>query len=170
MRPAKEWLSAWVVPLTVIASVVVGGCATSGFGVEKDESADEEQVEVGYGSVDKDDYAGSVSTVDGEDAKASHPRSLADMLRGRASGVQVSEVAGGGIRVRIRGSRSLTAGNDPLYLVDDAMVQTVDGTLYGINPHDVESISVLKDASATAIYGSRGSNGVILITTKRGTR
>ena len=127
-------------------------------------------MEVGYGSVDKTQYAGSISTVDGEEAQAAHPRSLADMLRGRAAGVEVSDVSGGGVRVRIRGNRSLTGGNDPLYVIDDQVIQTIDGVLYGINPYDVQSISVLKDASATAIYGSRGSNGVILITTKRGTK
>ena len=86
------------------------------------------------------------------------------------AGVLVTELPGGGIRVRIRGSRSILGGNDPLYVVDGMVIQTIDGALYGINPHDVESISVLKDASSTAIYGSRGANGVILVKTKRGVK
>ena len=149
------------------ALLFLNGCASTRSA--EDPEAQPEEVEVGYGTVDKDDIVGSVATVDGEDAQKDHPRSLADMLRGRVAGVQVMEAPGGGFRVRIRGSRSFLGGNEPLYVLDGMVIQTgPDGALYGINPYDVESISVLKDASATAIYGSRGSNGVILIKTKRG--
>ncbi len=129
---------------------------------------EEEQVDIGYGTVDRDKVVGSVATIDGDEAQDVQPVTLADMLRGKVAGVQVNEVAGGGIQVRIRGTRSFMGGNDPLYVVDDMAIQVPDGILYHINPRDVESISVLKDASATAIYGSRGANGVILIKTKRG--
>ncbi len=143
------------------------GCKSTQPGETSTESADDDQVNIGYGSIDRDKVVGSVATIDGDEAQDVQPTTLADMLRGKVAGVQVTEVAGG-IQVRIRGSRSLMGGNDPLFVVDDMAIQAPDGILYHINPRDVESISVLKDASATAIYGSRGANGVILIKTKRG--
>lgn len=148
--------------------LVLVGCASTHPNQKDEEKPAGDQVDVGYGSVDKNNVVGSVVTVDAKDAQVVKPASVADMLRGRASGVQVTDLPGGGIRVRIRGSRSLRGSNDPLYVIDGMVIQTVDGALRGINPLDIDTISVLKDASATAIYGSRGSNGVILIKTKRG--
>ena len=146
------------------------GCASTEATQNEEQSSqpEKEQVEIGYGTVDKDKVVGAVTTIDGDDAQDVNPTTLADMLRGRAAGVQVTEVAGGGIQVRIRGNRSFRGGNDPLYVIDDMVMQVNDGILYHINPRDVDSITVLKDASSTAIYGSRGANGVILIKTKRG--
>ncbi len=159
---------AWRILLGACTVLFLAGCAASRPAEEQATQREGDEIEVGYGTADKDHIVGAVSTVDGETAQAEHPRSLADMLRGRVAGVQVTELAGGGIKVRIRGTRSFHGGNDPLYVIDDMVIQTTDGALYGINPYDIESISVLKDASATAIYGSRGANGVILIKTKRG--
>lgn len=156
--------------LGAFALLFLAACASTRPAEEQEAQRDGEKVNVGYGAVDKDHIVGSVSTVDGEDARLENPRTVAEMLQGRVAGVMVTDLPGGGIRVRIRGSRSLTGSNDPLYVIDDLVIQTTDGALYGINPYDIESISVLKDASATAIYGSRGSNGVILIKTKRGTK
>jgi len=133
-----------------------------------DNAPEKEQIDIGYGTANPDHVVGSIATVDGDETQDVQPTTLADMLRGKVAGVQVNEVAGGGIQVRIRGTRSFMGGNDPLYVVDDMAIQTTDGILYHINPRDVDSISVLKDASATSIYGSRGANGVILIKTKRG--
>ncbi len=121
----------------------------------------EEVVVVGYGTVKKKDLTGSVAQISPESFRAQGVQGISQMLRGNAPGVIVSTSGVGDSKIRIRGSNSLYGNNDPLYIVD--------GTPMGsYSPQDVESIEVLKDASATAIYGSRGANGVIIITTKRG--
>lgn len=135
--------------------------------IEDSQSLDEVVV-VGYGTVKKSDITGSVGSVSGEDL-TSYPVADAVMgLQGKTAGVQVmqnSGTPGGTISVRIRGGNSLQGDNEPLYVVDGfALSETPNA----INPNDIESIEVLKDASATAIYGSRGANGVVLITTKQG--
>ncbi|WP_169719460.1 SusC/RagA family TonB-linked outer membrane protein [Olivibacter sitiensis] len=129
----------------------------------------EEVVVVGYGTVKKRDITGAVSTVKEEDIKSMPIVALDRALQGRIAGVQVttnSARPGGSTSVRIRGTGSINASNDPLYVIDGFPT----GDLNSINPADIESIEILKDASATAIYGSRGSNGVVLVTTKRGTK
>lgn len=132
------------------------------------ESSLEEFVVVGYGSVERRELTGSVVSIGRQDIIAEPIYSFENLLQGRAAGVDVvadSYRPGAGSTVRIRGSRSLVAGNDPLIVMDGI---PIEGNLMDINPSDIESIEILKDASATAIYGSRGSNGVILITTRRG--
>ncbi|WP_428667341.1 SusC/RagA family TonB-linked outer membrane protein [Runella sp.] len=127
----------------------------------------EEVVVVGYGTVKKSDLTGAVSKVSENSIKATPIVSLDRAMQGRAAGVQViqnSARPGGSATIRIRGSGSVNASNDPLYVIDGFPT----GNLNSINTDDIESIEVLKDASATAIYGSRGSNGVVLVTTKRG--
>ena len=147
--------------------LLLAGCASTRSAEDQETQEEGDEVDVAYGTIDKDHLVGSVSTVEGDEVE--HPKTLAEMLRGRVAGVQVTELPGGGIRVRIRGNRSLIGGNEPLYVIDGQVIQPgPDGGLYGINPYDIESISVLKDAGATAAYGSRGSNGVVLIKTKRG--
>ena len=147
----------------------------------------EEVVVVGYGSVLKKDLTGALSTVEVEDEVANQSNSIDQLLQGRAAGVQVVQNAatpGAGISVKIRGTNSLRGNNEPLYVVDGVIIssagedvlpagvgnlgQESQNGLAGINPRDIESIQVLKDASATAIYGSRGANGVVVITTKKG--
>ena len=148
----------------------------------------EEVVVIGYGTVLKKDISGSISSVTVNEEVATQSNSVDQLLQGRASGVQViqnSAAPGSGISVKIRGTSSLRGNNEPLYVIDGIIIssagedtlptgggntgqQTQNG-LNGINPRDIESIQVLKDASATAIYGSRGANGVVLITTKKGT-
>jgi TonB-linked SusC/RagA family outer membrane protein len=144
-------------------------------------------VVVGYGTVRKSDLTGSVSTVKEKDLTPGAIVNVQQALQGRAPGVQVYQKSGepgGAISVKIRGASSISAGNDPLYVVDGMPVNSdapITGNgpgsvgnvnprnpLNSLNPADIESIEVLKDASATAIYGSRGSNGVVIITTKRG--
>lgn len=128
----------------------------------------EELVVVGYGAVKKSDLTGSVATVDGEDIKKLPVTTLDQGLQGLASGVQVTQNSGspgGGVSVRIRGVGSL-GNNDPLYVIDG--FPTSRNALQNLNPNDVESVEVLKDASAAAIYGTRASNGVVIISTKRG--
>lgn len=141
----------------------------------------EELVVVGYGTQSKKLVSGSVSAIKGEDIKNVNP-GLEQTLQGRMAGVQVnsnSGTPGGGVTMRIRGSSSITAGNDPLYIIDGVPILTGDysqqsmggqnlSATTSINPNDIEDIQVLKDASYTAIYGSRAANGVVLITTKRG--
>ncbi|MGY6557650.1 MAG: SusC/RagA family TonB-linked outer membrane protein [Nitritalea sp.] len=133
-----------------------------------DENSLEEFVVVGYGEVEKRELTGSISSIGRKDIVAEPIYSFEQVLQGRAAGVDVvadSYRPGAGSTVRIRGARSLVAGNDPLIVMDGI---PIEGNLMDINPSDIASIEILKDASATAIYGSRGSNGVILITTRRG--
>jgi TonB-dependent starch-binding outer membrane protein SusC len=139
----------------------------------------EEIVAVGYGTVRRRDLTGSIATVSGDEAvvKAAPTTAVSNALQGRAPGVQVvsnSGAPGAGASVRVRGSNSITANSEPLYVVDGIPFGQgsagSDNPLATIDPNNVESIQVLKDASATAIYGARGANGVVLITTKRGQR
>ncbi len=145
----------------------------------------EEIVVIGYGTVRKTDFTGSVAIVKGEELDDVTINSIQHALLGRAAGVQVSQgssMPGGGISIRIRGSNSINSSNEPLYVVDGFPIMQNSGAipsgnkgntvtenpLASLNPSDIESIEILKDASSTAIYGSRGANGVILITTVRG--
>lgn len=128
----------------------------------------EEVVVVGYGHVKKRDLTGAVSSINGDDLQSIPVQRADQMLQGRAPGVQVTSTSGApgaGTTIRIRGSRSVSASNEPLYVIDGIVGA---GDLNTINPADIESIDVLKDASSAAIYGSRASNGVIIITTKKG--
>lgn len=150
--------------------------------MELDESSLEEVVVVGYGAVRKRDLTGSVASVSSDEIKDMALTSLEQGLQGRAAGVQVTQASGepGGMStIRIRGGNSLQGGNEPLYVIDGFPIYNGGGTnrpgtganlnpLASINPSDIESMEILKDASATAIYGSRGANGVVLITTKGG--
>jgi len=138
----------------------------------------DEVVVIGYGTVKKSDLTGSVSTVKADEINKGVITSPADMLRGKSAGVVVtagSGMPGSGATVRIRGGASLSADCNPLYIIDGLPVAN-DGIagmpdpLASINPEDIESFTVLKDASATAIFGSRASNGVIVITTKKGSK
>ncbi len=128
---------------------------------------DDTTVEVGYGTRDEGSTTGAVSTVSGDKVRERRAATqLSDLLEGNVAGVRVSE-AGGGIQVRIRGTNSIYGSSVPLYVVDGMPVKPgPGGTLHSVNPYDVESITVLKDAAAAAIYGSRGANGVIIIKTK----
>ena len=136
--------------------------------LEPETASLEQVVVVGYGQVKKKDLTGAVSSVNGDDLKGIPVQRVDQMLQGRAAGVQVTSATGSpgdGTTIRIRGSRSVSASNEPLYVIDGIVGA---GDLNTINPADIESIDVLKDASSAAIYGSRASNGVIIITTKQG--
>jgi len=133
-----------------------------------------EVVVVGYGTQERQNVTGAVATIKADAIKDLPLTSIDQKLAGQVAGVQVSQVTGtpgGGIVVRVRGSGSIGAGDDPLYVIDGFPVTNnysrSANPLSTLNPDDIESITVLKDASSTAIYGSRGSNGVILITTKK---
>lgn len=126
-----------------------------------------ELVVVGYGEQKKGSLTNAISSITAKDFQDAPVNRLDQVLQGRATGVQVTNSAGspgGSVRIRIRGSNSINGSNDPLYVVDGF----VGAEFFAINPDDIASIQVLKDAAATAIYGSRGANGVILITTKKG--
>ncbi|MFD2034639.1 SusC/RagA family TonB-linked outer membrane protein [Belliella marina] len=126
-----------------------------------------EVVVVGYGAVRKSDLTGSVSSVSSERLSSVPSTNISEMLRGKAAGVQVNlgnARPGGESSILIRGRNSLSGGNSPLFIVDGAPINNIND----LNPSDIQSMEVLKDASAQAIYGARASNGVIIITTKRG--
>ena len=137
----------------------------------------DEVVVIGYGTVKKDDMTGSISAVKAEDINRGAVVNTQDMLKGKVAGLLVTPGDGGpgsGSRIRIRGSASLNASNDPLIVIDGVPIaQGAGGAMSNpldlLNPNDIESFTILKDASSAAIYGSRASNGVILITTKKGT-
>ncbi|MBJ7880652.1 SusC/RagA family TonB-linked outer membrane protein [Gelidibacter salicanalis] len=154
----------------------------------EDQTQLDEVVVVGYGTVLKKDVTGAVTTVKVNADVAIQSNSVEQLLQGNAAGVQVTQNAGSlgsGISVKIRGANSLRGNNEPLYVIDGVIISSAgedviasggvgnsgqenQNGLTGINPRDIESIQILKDASATAIYGSRGANGVVLITTKKG--
>lgn len=149
--------------------VSVGGRSQLTIVLQESASQLEDVVVIGYGAVKKIDLTGSVGQVDVEDLTKAPVASFAEALAGRVAGVQVSGSdgqPGGGMNIMIRGIGSLTQSTAPLYVIDGFPIENPDPAT--INPEDIESFTVLKDASSTAIYGSRGANGVILIQTKRG--
>ncbi|HJR99653.1 MAG TPA: SusC/RagA family TonB-linked outer membrane protein, partial [Flavobacterium sp.] len=134
----------------------------------EDTSVLEEVVVVGYGTVKKSDLTGAISSVSGEDLATVPAMTAAQALQGRAAGLNIvtaSGAPGAGTNITIRGGTSITQSTKPLYIVDGFQM---DDALNVINPNDIKSIEILKDASSTAIYGARGSNGIIVITTKSG--
>ena len=144
--------------------------------LEEDSEMIDDVVIIGYGTVKKDDLTGSVVAVKADELNRGAVVSTQDMMQGKVPGLQVIPGDGGpnsGSTIRIRGAASLNASNDPLIVIDGVPVASDAGSgmanpLALVNPNDIESFTVLKDASAAAIYGSRASNGVIIITTKKG--
>ncbi len=163
--------------------------------MEEDTAQLDEVVVVGYGSVKRSDLTGSVTSITSEDITESTSNTVSNLFQGKAAGIQVTTgdaAPGGGINIRVRGTSTITGSTEPLYIIDGFPVSSanndqnigggisespVEGSvqfnvfpnaLSMINPSDIANIEVLKDAAATAIYGSRGANGVIIITTKRG--
>ena len=146
--------------------------------LEDDTEMLEEVVVIGYGTVKKEDLTGSVATVRADQLNKGAVTSPAELLKGKSAGVVITEgdgAPGSGSTIRIRGGSSLNAQNSPLIVIDGLPITNegisgVADQLSSINPSDIETFTVLKDASATAIYGSRASNGVIIITTKKGSK
>ena len=130
----------------------------------------DEVVVIGYGTTTKSDLTGSVSTVSSEEITQIPSSRVDQVLQGRAAGVQVTQTSGApgaGTVIRVRGGNSITGSNEPLWVIDGIVVGT-NFNLNNINANDIKSIEILKDASSIAIYGSRGANGVVLVTTKNG--
>lgn len=172
-----------------VASLVVGSQSSYEITLSNDVEILDEVIVVGYGTQRKSDLTGAVSSLSGEDLRSSITTNLDQALQGRVAGVQVTQNSGqpgGAASIRIRGSNSITGSSEPLYVIDGIPFQGDGATTAGfdwaggangqsrvnplstINPNDIVRIEVLKDASATAIYGARAANGVVLITTKRG--
>ncbi|MFT7162556.1 MAG: TonB-linked SusC/RagA family outer membrane protein [Bacteroidia bacterium] len=148
--------------------IIVGAQSTINVQLVLDATQLEELVVVGYGTVRKSDLTGAVSSVSGSDLAETASSNVLDQAQGRLAGVDIVKSngsPGASSVIRIRGNRSISAGNNPLFVIDG--IPTTQG-IDDFNPGDIESMEVLKDASSVAIYGSRGANGVILITTKRG--
>ena len=167
----------------VSQQITVGDQTTINVVMEEDSKALEEVVVVGYGTVKKSDLTGAVSSIKSDELQKQPMTSLDQGLQGRAAGVQVtssSGAPGAALSIRVRGGNSLSSGNGPLFVIDGFPIaaggmadgynsgSTANNSMATINPNDIESIEILKDASSAAIYGSRGANGVVLITTKRG--
>lgn len=171
--------------------IEVGAQSAINVSMDLDVTALEEVVVIGYGSQKKSDLTGAVSSLSGDDLRGSVMASVDQALQGRIAGVQVTQNSGqpgGAVSIRVRGTTSLTQSSEPLYVIDGIQVggnaraisgfdwqggsggqqEAASNPMASINPSDIERIEVLKDASATAIYGSRAANGVVIITTKRG--
>ncbi|HKS37307.1 MAG TPA: SusC/RagA family TonB-linked outer membrane protein, partial [Verrucomicrobiae bacterium] len=164
-----------------------GGSVTVLFAMSRQAAVLEEVVTTGYGTQRRLAITGSVSTVDADQAKVAVPTNVTNLIEGRATGVQITQNSGepgAGAQVLIRGGTSITASNDPLYVIDGVAVSgnSIEPGGFGVsgapplnrnplnmlNPADIQSITILKDAAATAIYGARAANGVVLIETKKG--
>ena len=131
--------------------------------LEPDASELDEVVAIGFGTVKKRDLTGSVASVKSEALLQTPTSSAAMALQGRVTGLDVYTDADGDLQMRIRGNRSINGNNAPLVIIDGVQ----GGSLSDLNPDDIETVDVLKDASSTAIYGSQGANGVIIVTTKK---
>lgn len=183
LPPGKDTLSVSHVGY-ITQDIVPGGRSTLTIELIPNNEELSQVVVIAYGTVKKSDLTGSVVSVKADELKAVPVTSFDQALQGRAAGVQVTQVSGkpgAESSIRIRGTSSINAANEPLYVIDGMLVSSDGGdlsagvtrgprlsALSSINPSDIESIEILKDASATAMYGSRGTNGVVLITTKRG--
>ena len=165
--------------------VTVGNRKTINVSLKDDTQSLDEVVVIGYGTMRKKDLSGAVASIKSDDLMLGNPTSISQALQGKLAGVQVNQsdgAPGSGVSITIRGANSFSTNSQPLYIVDGIPFEVGDtpsskanegnnsttNPLSLINPNDIESIDILKDASATAIYGSRGANGVVLITTKRG--
>ena len=134
-------------------------------------------VVIGYGKAKRKDVTGAISSISGEDLRKTQPTTFDQALQGKVAGVMIQQISGqpgGGVSIQIHGISSISGSNSPLYVIDGVIIPPTNdpgngaNPLNTINPSEIESIDVLKDASATAIYGSQATNGVIVITTKRG--
>ena len=150
-------------------SVAVNGQTTINVTLTEDSAVLDDLVVIGYGTQKKSDVTGALSHVSAEELQSRPVNNAFEALQGKAAGVDITSSDRPGTigEIRIRGERSIGASNEPLYVVDGVPLMSASG-IETLNPRDIESIDILKDASATAIYGSRGANGVVIVTTKSG--
>ena len=159
-------------------NITVGASNTMNVTLQPDNSLDEVVV-IGYGSTNKQKVNGNIASVTSDDIKEVPVSNFQNTLVGKLAGVQITQVNGkteSGVKIRVRGVATVNGSQEPLYVVDGIPITNIDNNvndspinpLIGINPNDIESIQILKDASASAIYGSRATNGVVLVTTKSG--
>jgi TonB-dependent starch-binding outer membrane protein SusC len=152
--------------LALAAGSFVAACASGGTRAPAVDP--ENEVRIGYDTQDRADLTGSVGSITAEEIAGQKVTRVEEMIEGRFAGVHVVRTRNGGMTLRIRGVSTLIGDSEPLFVIDGMPVHSAPGTaLIGINPSDIARIDILKDAGATAIYGSRGANGVVLITTKR---
>lgn len=155
-----------VAVLGSITSLLLSGCYHAAPAARGGTAGD--VVNVGYGTQPRNDVTGSIASVDlGKQGVRSATR-VEELLQGRVPGVSVRRLPGGRFSVRVRGTNSLLGSGEPLFVIDGVQLLPGSDGVSGVNPRDVARIEVLKDASATAIYGVRGANGVILIATRKG--
>lgn len=154
--------------LVFLFAVIVGagllGCSSSSS--TRPATTEEDTISTGYATQKKSESSTSTASVEPSQQDKDYARDLSDLLQGRTAGVDVSRTGGGQVRILIRGPNSFNAGNSPLYVVDGTPVSPGPNGVVPVNPRNVKSITVLKDAGSTAIYGSRGGNGVIVIETE----
>ena len=169
INPEAKTLSASFIGYSEAEKTIMPGIEVYNFTLKPEARKLDEVVVVGYGTTRLRDLTGSVSSVGAADLEKEPVMNVASALQGKAPGVQVSMASakpGEPVKIRVRGSTSLEGTNEPLYVIDGIPAEQAD--MIAINPDDIQSIDILKDASAAAIYGSRAANGVVLITTKRG--
>ncbi|MBV9879065.1 MAG: TonB-dependent receptor plug domain-containing protein [Gemmatirosa sp.] len=153
-----------------LVALAAAACAHNAKLPQSSAEAQRDSIQVGYGTQAKRNVTGSISNVDGDVVRQATVTTLADMLDGHVPGIQVTRLGNGGVSVRVRGEHSLMADGEPLYVVDGVPMSGGTGVLPDLDPRDVKSIQVLKDAGSLAAYGSRGANGVILINTRKPSR
>ena len=147
-------------------SIPVGKQTSFTITLKEDAQALDEVVVIGYGTVKKRDLTGAVASMKNEDVTVAPTSNVMEALQGKIAGMDIvksSGQVGEDVSILLRGSRSIYGSNEPLFIIDG-----IPGSYSQVNPSDIESVDVLKDASSTAIYGSAGANGVVIITTKRG--
>ncbi|MFB6247492.1 MAG: TonB-dependent receptor plug domain-containing protein [Salinibacter sp.] len=148
----------------VLAGAGLLGCSSSS--TTRTATAEKDTIHTGYSTQKESESTTATTTVEPSQQAEDYAQNLSDLLQGRTAGVQVSRTGGGQVRILIRGPSSFNAGNEPLYVVDGTPVSPGPNGVVPVNPRNVKSITVLKDAGSTAIYGSRGAAGVIVIETK----
>ncbi len=166
--PVGSTLTASFLGYQTLERKVLKGIHHYDFILKEESKTLDDVIIIGYGEVKKSDLTGSVSTIGSRNFSDQPVKSVSDILQGRTSGVEVTTISGmpgAAAKVRVRGTTSINKSSDPLYVIDGIISSS---GLDGINPQDIQSMEVLKDASSTAVYGSRGANGVIIITTKGG--
>ncbi len=154
----------------LVLAALLPACASGHRHASAAQPAD--SLQVGYGQQARKDVTGAVTSIETASQRDNSALQLEQLIQGRVAGVEIVRLDGARISLRIRGTNSVNSGTEPLYVIDGMKVRAESFTdaMAGINPGDVARIEILKDAGATAIYGSEGANGVVLVTTRRGGR